>query len=135
VPVSYKKRPSLPTDKVFQLFEAADFPGPTGKFAPAQVAQMITHANLIMTAWNENKLVGVSLSTSNFVSVCFLVALVIHPDYQAKGIGKELVRLTRQEGGDQGVSFVTISTPNATDFYESVGMERCLNGFIVPRER
>ncbi len=96
---------------------------------------MITHANLIMTVWNENKLVGVSLSTSNFVSVCFLVALVIHPDYQAKGIGKELVRPTRQEGGDQDVSFVTISISNATGFYESVGMERCLNGFTVPHAR
>ena len=135
MPISYKKQSSLALDEVFQLFEAADFPGPTGKFTLDQVAQMITHANLIMAVWDENKLVGVSLSTSNFASVCFLVAFVIHPDYQAKGIGKELLRLTRQEGGGDDVSFVTVSTPNAADFYESVGMERCMNGFIIPRAR
>jgi len=126
---------TLSTGDVMCLFDAAEFPGPTGQFDSDQIEAMINHANVIVTARANGELVGAALAMANFSSVCFLVAFVVHPDHQGEGVGAELLRLSRIEGGGDEVSFVTVSTPNAVGFYESAGMEKCENGFIIPRRR
>jgi len=118
-----------------QLFDAAEFPGPTGRFNIGQIENMLLHSNLIVTAKENEKLIGIALSMANFSSVCFLVALAVHSEYQGREIGKNLINKTRKEGDGKKVSFVTVSTPNAVGFYESNGMEHCKNAFIIPRER
>ncbi|WP_338040651.1 GNAT family N-acetyltransferase [Mangrovibacillus cuniculi] len=96
--------------------------------------KMLQYADLTVTAWDRNTLVGISRSVTDFVYCCYLSDLAVDEAYQKKGIGKELVRLTKEELGEQ-VSLILLSAPTAMDYYPKIGMEMLDNGFAIRRER
>lgn len=63
-----------------------------------RVQRMLDHANLIVTAWDGDKLVGVSRSVTDFSFCCYLSDLAVDESYQRSGIGKELIRRARRGG-------------------------------------
>ena len=63
---------------------------------PDRIAKMLEHGNLIITARDNGKLVGVSRSLTDFAFCTYLSDLAVDDKYQKQGIGKELVRLTKK---------------------------------------
>ncbi|MDP4933726.1 MAG: GNAT family N-acetyltransferase, partial [Salibacteraceae bacterium] len=62
-----------------------------------------------------------------------LVDVVIHPDYQAKGIGKTLV--TELKNSLVGYEFITLTAaPNKDGFYQKIGWKRQKSSFIFPKD-
>ena len=49
---------------------------------------MYDHSNFIVTAWQDNTVVGISRSITDWAWSCYLADLAIHTDYQNFGIGK-----------------------------------------------
>ena len=62
---------------------------------PARLKNMVAHANLIVTARDAGKLVGVSRALSDFAYCTYLSDLAVDIDYQRQGIGKERIRQTK----------------------------------------
>ncbi len=62
-----------------------------------RIKAMVENANLIITARDELKLVGVARSVTDFVYCTYLSDLAVDDEYQKQGIGKELIRLTKRE--------------------------------------
>ena len=56
---------------------------------------MYKHANLIISAWHDEKLVGVSRTFTDFSYVAYLADLAVDVKYQRKGIGKALIEQTK----------------------------------------
>lgn len=81
---------------------------------------MLDHANLVVTAWDGQRLVGIARSLSDFAFCTYLSDLAVHLDYQRRGIGKELMRRTQAEGGRATVFL--FAAPAAVDYYPHVGM-------------
>ena len=82
---------------------------------------MIERANLVVTAWDGAKLVGIARSLSDFAYCTYLSDLAVHVDYQRRGIGKELIRRTQTEGGPATV--LLFAAPAAVDYYAHIGFE------------
>src|SRR5688572_26502404 len=61
----------------------------------ACIQGMLDHANLLVTAWAGDVLVGVSRSVTDFHFCCYLSCLAVDEKYQHQGIGKELIRQTQ----------------------------------------
>jgi len=133
--VSYTKEQTVAAKETADLFDAADFPDETTRFDVEQIATAIANSNLIVAARDKGRLVGVALSMSNYVSLCYLCFFAVHPEYQHRGVGKNLVSKTREAAGGGKITFITLSTPAAAGFYERIGLERCKNAFIWPRAR
>ena len=49
---------------------------------------MLKNANLIITAWDDEKLIGISRSLTDFAYVAYLADLAVDQQYQRSGIGK-----------------------------------------------
>ena len=49
---------------------------------------MVKNANLLVTAWEGERLVGVARSFTDFVYACYLSDLAVDVAYQRTGIGK-----------------------------------------------
>jgi ribosomal protein S18 acetylase RimI-like enzyme len=130
-----QQEPEVSFVEVVQLFDSSNFPDEQTRFSELQVEKMLFNSNLIVTARLETRLIGIAVSMSNFVSVCFLVLFAVDPDNQRSGIGRRLIDETRKIVGGDKVSFVTVSTPGAVEFYEKIGLNRCINAFIAPRRR
>ena len=62
---------------------------------PKCIKAMLEHANLLCTAWDGEKLVGVARSVTDFEYCCYLSDLAVDAAYQKQGIGRELIRLTQ----------------------------------------
>ena len=100
----------------------------------ARIAEMYRNSNLIITAWHENKLVGVARSLTDFCYCCYLSDLAVHEEYKQQGIGKKLIALTQEETGDR-VTLILLSAPGAMGYYPKAGFDAITNGFIINRKR
>jgi ribosomal protein S18 acetylase RimI-like enzyme len=88
---------------------------------------MLENSNLTITAWDDEKLVGIARSVTDFHFACFLSDLAVHPQYQKAGIGKKLQTLTQEQLGAH-CNLTLIAAPAAVSYYENIGFtknERC----------
>ena len=94
-----------------------------------RLTAMITNANLIVTARDGSKLIGVARSVTDFVYCTYLSDLAVHTSYQKMGIGTELIRATKLAAPD--ALLILLSAPKAVDYYPKTGMERHDQCFIL----
>src|SRR5713101_5289179 len=74
------------------------------------MGEMLRNANLVITAWDGDLLVGISRSMSDFAYCTYLSDLAVRLSHQRRGIGKELVRLTKLESGPK-TTVILLSAP------------------------
>ena len=120
------------TREVIALFEASGIHRPTGE--PERIAKMFAAPCLVVSARANGRLVGVSRALTDHVYCCYLSDIAVDRAYQGRGIGRELVRLTREAVGET-VSVVLVSAPGAVGFYPKTGFEVCDSAFIARRTR
>jgi len=97
-----------------------------------KIGKMLTNGDILITAWHDDLLVGVSRALSDFSFCCYLSDLAVDEVYQHKGIGKELVRLTHKVAGD--TSLVLLAAPKAAEYYPKIGMDRFTDCFLIKRK-
>jgi len=95
-----------------------------------RMEQMLAHGNLLVTAWHETKLVGVSRALTDYAFCCYLSDLAVDVAYQKQGIGKELIRLTKQHAGEK-TSLILLAATAAANYYPKIGMQRFTDCFVI----
>lgn len=81
---------------------------------------MVNNSNLLVTAWDGTKLVGIARSMTDFHYACYLSDLAVHQEYQRRGIGKQLQVITQQQLGKQ-CKLILIAAPAANEYYGHIG--------------
>lgn len=99
-----------------------------------RIASMIEHADVIVSAWDGERLVGVARTLTDFRYCAYLSDLAVDPDYQRQGIGKTLVEYLRDFLGDE-VMLLLLSVPDAMEYYPRIGFEHAGNAFLIRRTR
>jgi predicted N-acetyltransferase YhbS len=94
---------------------------------------MIENANLLVTARDEQKLVGVSRSLTDFHYACYLSDLAVDLDYQKEGIGKQLIALTQEQLGPH-CKIILLAAPAAVNYYPHIGFEHHPQAWILSRD-
>jgi GNAT superfamily N-acetyltransferase len=98
-----------------------------------RMQQMLDHGNVLITAWSQDKLIGVSRALTDFSFCCYLSDLAVDKRYQNQGIGKELVRLTHEAAG-MTTMLILLAAPAATAYYPKIGMNSFDHCFILNRK-
>jgi predicted N-acetyltransferase YhbS len=83
---------------------------------------MLEYGNLIVTARENNVLIGVARSLTDFMYCTYLSDLAVDQSYQKKGIGKELIRRTKLESPK--AKLILLAAPKAVDYYPKIGMKK-----------
>ncbi|MCM2271604.1 MAG: GNAT family N-acetyltransferase [candidate division Zixibacteria bacterium] len=99
-----------------------------------RIGKMLTHANLVLTARDGAKLVGVSRSLTDFSYCCYLSDLAVARAYQKLGIGQELIRRTQEYLGDE-VMILLLAAPQARQYYPHIGFTKNDDAWFLPRAR
>jgi predicted N-acetyltransferase YhbS len=82
-------------------------------------AAMLEHANLTITAWDGDLLVGISRCVTDFVWTTYLADLAVRVSHQRSGIGKELMR--RTQAAAPQAKLLLLAAPAAERYYPHVG--------------
>ena len=99
-----------------------------------RIRRMVEGGNLIVTAWDGERLVGIARALTDFSYCCYLSDLAVDKTYQRQGIGKELVRRVREEIGEESM-LLLLSAPEAMEYYPKLGFEKVANAWIIHRQR
>jgi predicted N-acetyltransferase YhbS len=92
---------------------------------------MLENADLLCTAWDNGKLVGVARSVTDFEYCCYLSDLAVDESYQKQGIGRELIRLTQSRLGAKA-KLILLSAPSAVDYYPKIGFAAHPSAWVIP---
>ena len=90
---------------------------------------MMQNANLTITAWDGDLLVGISRSLTDWVYVTYLADLAVRESHQRLGIGKELMRRTQQAAPQAMI--VLLAAPKAVDYYPHAGFTQHNSAWIL----
>ncbi len=96
---------------------------------PERIANMLKHANLIMTARLDGKLIGVARSLSDFAFCTYMSDLAVDAAFQKMGIGKELIRQTKLVSGKG--KLLLLAAPKAQGYYPKIGMQHFEHCYFI----
>jgi len=130
--ITYRNDIMPDTDKIIDVYNSSGINRPTTD--KERIEKMYSNSNLILTAWDKDKLVGISRSLTDFCFCCYLSDLAVRKDYQKSGVGQKLIQLTKEKVGEQ-TSLILLSAPTAMEYYPKVGMQKIDNGFIIKRTK
>ncbi|GGN37480.1 MULTISPECIES: GNAT family N-acetyltransferase [Marinomonas] len=94
------------------------------------IEAMLKHANLLITAWQGEALVGVARSVTDFAFCCYLSDLAVDESVQASGIGKTLIRMTK-EALQSKCSLILLSAPQAVAYYPKIGFTQHNSAWVL----
>ena len=128
--ISYRTGNDLDLDAVIALYHACSL----GARRPAddreRMAAMLANANLVVTAWDGELMVGISRSLTDFAYATYLSDLAVRESYQKQGIGRELIRRTQQAGGPR-TTVILLAAPAAAEYYPRIGFARHDSAWIL----
>ncbi len=134
MPIVYALEPAL-TAQEFRDVLVSSTLGPRRPVAePERLELMLRNADVIVTARDGAKLVGVSRAITDFAFCTYLSDLAVDLAYQHQGIGKRLIAETRAAAGDSASLFL-FAAPAAEAYYGKAGMNPMPNGWVIKRER
>jgi GNAT superfamily N-acetyltransferase len=130
--ISYRTGNILDLDAVIDLYRASTL----GLRRPiddrTRMQQMLSNANLVITAWDGDLLVGISRSLSDFSYVTYLSDLAVRESHQRQGIGKELIRLTQEAAAP--ASIILLAAPAAEQYYPHIGFTHHPQAWKLPAD-
>jgi GNAT superfamily N-acetyltransferase len=117
-------------------FQAVLFASTLAERRPAhdlvQLETMLRNADLVVTAREAGRLVGISRALTDFSFCCYLSDLAVDASYQRKGIGKQLIEETRRAAG-AGTTLILVAAPAAEGYYPKIGMKHLPSCWAIPR--
>ena len=99
-----------------------------------RIRAMLCHADLLCTAWDGEKLIGVARSVTDFEYCCYLSDLAVDAAYQRQGVGKGLIELTQSRLGAKAF-IVLLAAPKAMTYYPKLGFDAHGSAWILPARR
>jgi GNAT superfamily N-acetyltransferase len=129
--VDYRADLRPPLDSIMDLYRAAPLYRPLDDVD--RMARMYAGSNVVLTAWDGDRLVGVLRGITDGAYTTYVCDLAVHPDHQRSGIGRELLARVVAAYPETGV--ILQAAQLARDYYRHVGWQHVENGWQHPRPR
>ena len=117
--ITYRTGNDIDLEQMIALYVSSTIRRPTDD--RARMADMLAGANLVISAWDRELLVGVSRALSDFAYVTYLSDLAVRATHQQQGIGRELIR--RTQAAAPRAKIVLLAAPSAREYYPRIGMK------------
>ena len=134
MPITYTLEPDLTAEEFQSVLNASTL----GERRPVddldRLDRMLRAAQIIATARDGEKLVGVSRAITDFAWVCYLSDLAVDVSYQHQGIGKQLITETQTACSPEAM-LILLAAPAAETYYPKIGMDHMPSCWALKRER
>ena len=127
--ITYRVGNDLDIEAVIDVYRASTL----GERRPVddrqRMAAIVRNANLVVTAWAGDLMVGVSRAITDFVFVTYLSDLAVRVSHQRRGIGRELMR--RTQAAAPQAKIVLLAAPAARGYYGHVGFKQHPSAWLL----
>ena len=128
--IRYQYGNDLDLDQVIELYNASTL----GERRPVNdrqvMSDMLRHANLVVTAWDDDLLIGIARTLTDFGYIGYLSDLAVRASHQRKSIGIQLVQKTREKMGPRS-KLVLLAAPKAVGYYPKIGFTRHKSAWTI----
>ena len=118
--IDYRIDPTISTDQFVDILRRSSLSERRPVEDTDCMQNMLRHADIIVSAWNDDLLVGVARSVTDFSYCCYLSDLAVDRHFQRAGIGLELIRQTRAQLGPR-CALILLAAPAAAAYYPHIG--------------
>jgi len=131
VPIVYAFEPDLSAREFRDILIASTLAERRPANDLERLERMLRNADIVATARDEKRLVGVSRAITDFAYCCYLSDLAVDVAYQRQGIGKRLIDETRARAGEHA-TLILVAAPTAENYYSKIGMTQ-KSCWAIPR--
>lgn len=118
--IEIKETKEINAEKIIKLYKANKWSS-AGK--PDLLYKALMNSDSLITAWDGNRLVGLGNAISDGYLVVYYPHLLVHPNYQGKGIGRMIVDRFQKKYGNFHQQLLT-ADGKAIDFYRKCGFKK-----------
>lgn len=131
--ISYQLEPELEPAEMIDLLVRSTLAERRPIDEPGTIQDMIRHADIVLTARIDGKLVGLSRAITDFSYCTYLSDLAVDEAFQRRGIGRELIARTHAAAG-LDTTLILLAAPKAENYYPHIGLERHSSCWIIRRQ-
>ncbi len=118
--ITYKEIHEFTKEDLQDLFLSVEWS--SGHF-PDKLQIAMRNFETVISAWDADKLVGMICAMDDGIMTAYVHYLLVRPDYQDKGIGRELVSRVKEIYEDY-LRIVVVGYDEEVSFYENCGFEK-----------
>ncbi len=109
--ILYRTNYPVPAESVANVFKRSGIRRPVEELD--RIQRMVDNANLTITAWDGDRLIGIGRALTDFSYCCYLSDLAVDKDYQRQGIGQALITQLRDIlGGEVTLLLLAVHRQN-----------------------
>ena len=126
--ITYSDRRDIAMEQILPIYELN---GWSSARKPQQLLQALTNSHSLISAWDDDGhsprqaqcLVGIGNAISDGYLVVYYPHLLVHPDYQGQGIGRQIMERLKQRYDTMHMHML-VADGDAISFYEKCGFTR-----------
>lgn len=126
--ITYRSDKHVDIKRLVKLFEEVSWKDKTDE---DRLDAMIENSQIVVTAWDDNKMVGFARCITDFVFNGQINNLVVDARYRGLGIGKKLI--SDILNSNKKVTYILRGDTENADFYEKLGFELVDYGYVFKR--
>ena len=107
----------IKVEEIIELYKANEW---SSAEKPDELYNALLNSHSLITAWDGDKLIGLGNAISDGYLVVYYPHLLVHPNYQGKGIGQMIMNKMQEKYKDFHMQMLT-ADGKAIDFYQKVG--------------
>ncbi|MCP3809950.1 MULTISPECIES: GNAT family N-acetyltransferase [unclassified Paenibacillus] len=130
--ITYKNHKDVSVEDVIRVFRTSGIVRPIDQ--PERIQMMISNADILLSAWHGNKMIGIARGLTDWSFCCYLSDLAVDQTFQKSGVGRNLVAKTQEEIGES-VALILLAAPSAMTYYPKIGFDLIDNGFMIKRRK
>lgn len=119
--IDYKENKNINVGQIKDLFFSVDWR--VGD-EPDKLVEALKNSETLITAWDEDRLVGLVNAFSDAAMVVYVHYVLTHHDYQKQGIGRQMINEVLKKYQDYK-HLVLISNNDKIGFFQKCGFNIC----------
>jgi len=132
--INYKTNAPVSTDQFVELLRQSTLAERRPVDDRECMEGVVKNSNLVVSAWDGEKLIGIARSMTDFHYACYLSDLAVDKSYQRRGIGKKLQAITQEQLGPK-CTLILVAAPAANSYYEQLGYTNNTRCWVLEREK
>lgn len=118
--IEIKETKEINIEDILVLYKANEW---SSANKPNELYNGLLNSETLITAWEGKKLIGLGNAISDGFLTVYYPHLLVHPEYQGKGIGKMIMDKMQEKYSNFHMQMLT-ADGRSVDFYKKNGFER-----------